>query len=1143
MTVGRAGWAGREVKLLARQPYTQPVPAPICPSCGKELPGEFAFCPFCGASLSEQAAPSLQEERKVVSVLFCDLVGFTAASDEADPEDVRSRIRPYHALLRDEIERYGGTVEKFIGDAVMAVFGAPVAHEDDAERAVRAALRVLAAIEELNAADPAVSLQVRIGINTGEAVVSLHARPEQGEGIVTGDVVNTASRLQGAAPIDGIACSEQTYRAVERVFEWEALAPVEVKGKAEPLSLYRPLAARARFGSDVIRTHRTLLVGRELEKTLLVGTFERAMQQRSCQLVTIVGEPGAGKSRLCAELFHHLEAGPGLTRWRQGRCLPYGEGIAFWALGEIVKAECGILETDTPEDARAKLKRALPRGDSDLAWLEARLAPLVGAGGEPASQEESFAAWRRVLEEWADSRQTVLVFEDLHWADEALLSFLEHVADWAQGVPLLILCTARPELFERRSTFGAEAQNAQRINLASLTDEETARLISILLERAVLPAEIQQALLERAGGNPLYAEEFVRLLTDRGMGEGSAAVPDSVQSLIAARLDTLGPERKSLLQDAAVIGKVFWAGALADMGDRHPRDVEQALHELARKELVRPSRTSSMQGDVEYGFWHVLVRDVCYQQIPRAERATRHRRAASWLERQAGDRVEDLADILADHSLQALQLTRAAGHAHEAPELEAAALRYLVLAGERALNLDAAGADASLRRALELAPDGHPERARILTLRAQGAEMRGDASEAVSLYEEAVAAHLAAGDEASADAAKLDLSVALASVGEMARSEALLDEILPRLERDRPSELLARVYCSKQYHHQGDLAWVEKALVVIEQLDLRSVRARALNMRGLARSGTFGDPRGIDDLRASLALALEQQATREAHVAYVNLSGSLGLVDPAAALDVADEGMAFASARGLAPIVRAVRQGALLRLGRWDELLEIGHEIVSIAEPLGDRWTVAVTTAPMALALTRRGAHQEALELAGTPSSDPRMESFFVARIAGHRLRGELAEAESFLDQAAQVLVTEGRIPAWNFDFCDLARETGALGRHDVLERLLAVPTADQGAALDTRTTWLAIAAATAGRHDEALGLFRDAVTRWRACSDPYERAHSLLGQSRCLIALERADEAVGALGEARGLFAQLRAGPSLEETQALLGESEAAAV
>jgi tetratricopeptide (TPR) repeat protein len=314
-------------------------------------------------------------------------------------------------------------------------------------------------------------------------------------------------------------------------------------------------------------------------------------------------------------------------------------------------------------------------------------------------------------------------------------------------------------------------------------------------------------------------------------------------------------------------------------------------------------------------------------------------------------------------------------------------------------------------------------------------------------------------------------------------------------------------------------------------------------MRGLARSGIFGDPGGIDDLRASLALALEQQATREAHVAYVNLTGALALVDPAAALDVADEGMAFASIRGLGPTARAVRQWALLRLGRWDELLEVGHEIVGIAEPLGDRWTVEVTTYAMALALTRRGLPQEALDLAGTPSSDPRREGFFVARIVGHRLLGELVEAEGFLDQAAQVIVSEGRIPAYNLDFCDLARETSALGRPDVLERLLAVPTADQVPTLDTRTTWLAIAAATAGRHDEALGLFGDAVERWRGCSDPYERAHSLLGQGRCLIALERPDEAAGALGEARDIFAQLRAVPALAETQALLGESEAAAV
>ena len=645
-----------------------------------------------------------------MTVLFCDLVGFTAASEAADPEDVRSRIRPYHARLRQEIERHGGTVEKFIGDAVMAVFGAPIAHEDDAERAVRAGLRILEAIAELNEADPALSLQVRIGINTGEAVVALEARPEQGEGIVTGDVVNTASRLQGAAPVNGIACSEQTYRQTERIFEYEELAPVQVKGKADPLPLYRPLHARARFGSDVTRTHTTPLVGRELEKPLLIGTFERAAQQRSCQLVTIVGEPGVGKSRLSAELFAYIEERPGLVTWRQGRCLPYGDGIAFWALGEIVKAECGILESDSPEEVEAKLERALPRDDPDFAWLKARLAPLVGVGGEPAGQEESFTAWRRCLESWADRREMVLVFEDLHWADEALLVFLEHLADWSQGVPLLLVCTARPELYEQHPAWAAGLRNATTINLAPLTDEETARLIAALLEQAVLSAETQQALIERAGGNPLYAEEFVRLLSDRHELAEAVEIPDSVQALIAARLDTLSPERKSLLQDAAVIGKVFWAGALASMAGQELRAIEVALHELARKELVRPARTTSMEDEQEYGFWHGLIREVCYSQIPRAARAARHRAAAAWLERKAGERVEDIADVLAYHYLQALDLVRLVGPPADIEDLQEEARRYLALAAERALPLDVESAEASLAKALELAPAG-PSRA------------------------------------------------------------------------------------------------------------------------------------------------------------------------------------------------------------------------------------------------------------------------------------------------------------------------------------------------------------------------------------------------------------------------------------------------
>jgi class 3 adenylate cyclase/tetratricopeptide (TPR) repeat protein len=719
-----------------------------CPSCGRENPEGFQFCGFCTAPLTEQPV-SVQEERKVVSVLFCDLVGFTAASDSVDPEDVRARIRPYHQRLREVIERFGGTVEKFVGDAVMAVFGAPVAHEDDAERAVRAGLRILEAIEELNAEDASLSLQVRVGINTGEAVVALGARPEEGEGFVTGDVVNTASRLQGVAPVGGVAVSEQTYRVTERIFDYEPLEPVTVKGKAKPLPIWRPLRARARFGSEVTRSHAAPLVGRELERQLLLGTFERSATQQSCQLVTVVGEPGVGKSRLCAELFAHVEEWPGLVRWRQGRCLPYGEGIAFWALGEIVKAECGILESDSPQVAEAKLGRAIPEGERDRPWLLARLGPLVGIPGEPAAQEESFTAWRRFLEGWATGGPAVVVVEDLHWADPALLSFLEHLADWAEGVPLLVLCTARPELHEQHPTWAAGLRNATTINLAPLTDEETAQLVSSLLERAVLPAETQQQLLERAGGNPLYAEEFVRLLADRGGPDGEVEVPGSVQALIAARLDTLTPDRKSLLQDASVVGKVFWAGALTTMGEREPAEVEQALHELARKELVRPSRTSAMEGEAEYGFWHALVRDVAYGQIPRAGRAERHQRAAAWIEEKAGERVEDLADLLAHHYQTALELNQAAGQPHD-PQLQEQAVRYLGLAGERALGLDVERAEQNLSRALELTADTDPQRPRLQERWAQAASQQGRYREARNALEQALASHRQTGDTLAA---------------------------------------------------------------------------------------------------------------------------------------------------------------------------------------------------------------------------------------------------------------------------------------------------------------------------------------------------------------------------------------------------------
>jgi len=575
-----------------------------CLSCGQQNPDGFRFCGACAASLVAEP-PAQREERKVVTVLFCDLVGSTAQAERMDPEDVRALLSRYHELVRAELERFGGTVEKFIGDAVMALFGAPVAHEDDPERAVRAASAIRDSIAEES------DLHVRIAVNTGEALVSLGARPSEGEGMASGDVVNTTARLQSAAPVDGILVGEQTYRATERVIEYRASEPVIAKGKAEPLPVWEVVQARSRFGVDLARPSGAPLVGRDREVELLVAALARACDERTPQLVTLVGVPGIGKSRLLAELFAAIDRGDQLVTWRQGRSLPYGEGVSYWALGEMVKAQAGILETDAPDEAGGKLEEAVRRlvlDSAEARWVESNLRPLAGLAAEDVTGDrrgEAFAAWRRFFEALAEQRPLVLVFEDLHWADDGLLDFVDHVIDWLSDVPVLVVASARPELLARRPAWGGGKANAATVSLSPLSDQETARLVHALLEQSVLPAEVQSALLERAGGNPLYAEEFARMVAERG-GE-DMELPDSVQGIIAARLDGLDPTDKGLLQDASVVGKVFWSGALAAIGSGQDRfAVEERLHALERRELVRRERRSSVAGESEYAFRHVL---------------------------------------------------------------------------------------------------------------------------------------------------------------------------------------------------------------------------------------------------------------------------------------------------------------------------------------------------------------------------------------------------------------------------------------------------------------------------------------------------------------------------------------------------------
>jgi class 3 adenylate cyclase/tetratricopeptide (TPR) repeat protein len=701
---------------------------PSCPSCGADMSEGLAFCGRCGALLNAARAGQ-GDERKVVTVLFCDLVDFTASSDGADPEDVIARLRLYHAHLRREIERLGGTVEKFIGDAVMAVFGAPIAHEDDPERAVRAALRILQAIQHLNTTHAALALAVRVGICTGGAVVALGARPQAGEGMVAGDVVNTAARLQGVAPVGGIVVGEATWRATREAFDYQPLRAVLVKGKAAPLRIWQVQAARSRLNANAGAAP-TPFVGRDTELASLQGVYGRMIAEVSAQLVTIVGEPGVGKSRLVQEFRAFIDGQPDRVAWRQGRCPAYGDGVTFWALGEVVKAHAGILESDDPVEAADKLGAAVAAvvpEQADRVWLEHRLAPLAGLPNAEntgtAERDEAFAAWCRFLQAVAAQQPLLVVLEDLHWADPAMLDFVHYLVERASRSRLLVVGTARPELYDRTPNWGRAVNTTTTIQLSPLSDADTARLVTALLGHAVLPTETHAVLLERAGGNPLYAEQVCRMLIDRGMLQrdqrtarlvpgADVVFPESIQALITARLDALSPGQKTLLQDAAVVGKVFQADALAVTGRRDAATIQDGLQHLAWRGFIRPVRGSSVRGEADYAFWHVLTRDVAYAQLPRAARMRKHRAAAAWIERTAGERVADHAEVLAHHYATALALARATGATEDAISLQELAARFQVLAGDRAMGLDVARADAYYQRALQHYPPSDPRRAR-----------------------------------------------------------------------------------------------------------------------------------------------------------------------------------------------------------------------------------------------------------------------------------------------------------------------------------------------------------------------------------------------------------------------------------------------
>jgi class 3 adenylate cyclase/tetratricopeptide (TPR) repeat protein len=1146
--------AGSVAHTAAGKPRTFRVMAP-CPTCGTENIAGSRFCNTCGAALS--AAPPAPDERKVVSALFCDLVGFTATSESADPEDVDRMLTAYFAMARSQIEAHGGVVEKFIGDAVLGVFGVPAAHEDDPERAVRAALRICEDAAGLRTVG-GTPLRLRVGVNTGEVLVRLGVAPGSGERFLAGDTINTASRIQSVAPELGVAVGRSTYDATKAVFRYEELPPAVLKGKAAPVRIFRPTASRARLGVDLSRTHGSAYVGREIDLALLKGLFDKSVAASSVQLVTVVGEPGIGKSRIVAELLAHAQArAPGLT-WRQGRCLPYGDGVTFWALGEIVKAHAGILESDDPTVAGAKIDDAVPAGP-DRDWLRQRLRPLVGVDtASGAEREELFAAWRTFLEEVAEAHPTVLVFEDIHWADDAMLAFLEHLADRAAGVPLLVVATARPELFERDATFGAGLPNVIRINIAPLSDAETGQLVASLLG-AVVPPELQVPILERAEGNPLYAEEFVRLLRDRDLlveDSGSVTLrqghdlplPDSIGALITARLDTLPAERKAMLADAAVVGKVFWAGAVAAMGGRDVAAVTDAMHELARKELVRPARHSSMAGEAEYAFWHVLTRDVAYAQLPRPSRAARHVAAAQWLEAKAGDRAEDVAEVLAHHWATALDLARAAGQDERAVSLEPKALRYLTLAGDKATQLDMAAAVASFERALALTPPGHPVRPRLLVKVAEAMGDSGRTREAVELAQEAVETLRAQGDLV----ATLDAMGVLEECYRMladARRWVVAAERLAIAETLQPGDEVVRAIVGAA---QAE-SWAGRHEAAVELLD------RALEMDGsvggghelrlLANRGwTRGlrwDAGGLDDIRRAIALAIESGNGSFAANWYNNLAAlQIPFEGPAPALDTLRTAMALARARGLEAATDTIigsTINVLWDLGALDEALDLVRELERRSTADRSVLSRAEGWSYEALVLVLQGRAnliEDRLEWIATTMRASGSAEYGVVGL------GACAIAWAALgqpDAAAALLVEIAASPGMRRQMTyaiylpPLVRAALSVGAGAVARRLVEGVEPAYPFAAHALVTTRAAFAETDGELATAAAAYSDAASRWASFGIPYEQALALLGAGRCLIGLGRSAEAAPSLRGARELFARLDAGPALAQADALL--------
>jgi class 3 adenylate cyclase len=679
-----------------------------CERCGATSPPGFKFCGSCGAQLHGAADPQPpREERRVVTVIFADLVGFTARAEQLDPEDVRAMLTSYYTPVREEIESFGGTVEKFIGDAVMGVFGAPVAHGDDPERAVRAALGIRHRISQVNVPGSDRGLEVRIGVNTGEAFVELDARPGEGEAMVAGDVVNTAARLQTAASANAILVGEETFRCTRATIDYEPVEPLIVKGKQLPLTAWRVRSA-ARPAGERPATD-VAMVGRDNELATLTGVWQRVLADRQPHLVTTLGHPGVGKSRLVAEFAAAArEAG---ARIVLGRSLPYGKGSAYDAFAQQVTNVAGVLGGDPPHVVVQKLRRTIEGlfEDDSAEEVVTHLALIIGlqADGSTAAETVSgrhilFASARKFVEALASRQPTVLVFEDLHWADSSLLELIEHVSAQAGHAPLLLLAAARPELRTTQPGWGQSGLASVDLPLEPLGQEHSRELADRLLARAwqQVSGQTEDTIIETGEGNPLFIEELVAAVTEQSSSAGSQ-LPTSIRGIIAARLDSIPAPERAVLLDASVVGRVFWDGALAQLSPSRGR-LPELLASLERRDLIRREPVSRFPGQQQFRIKHALIRDVAYAALPRAKRRSAHAAVAVFLEEVDGG--HDSPAAVGHHWLEAGDQERAVG--------------YVVEAADRASRGWAKDEAVALyRQALTLVGEDDPKRRRELRLK------------------------------------------------------------------------------------------------------------------------------------------------------------------------------------------------------------------------------------------------------------------------------------------------------------------------------------------------------------------------------------------------------------------------------------------